>query len=439
MDCINSCKSFYFVGIGGVSMSALAMLLASRGLRVRGSDAQEGRFTKLLRERGIPVSIGDGEEISEDAVIYTGAVDLSHPQLAAAGRAGKRLVKRAELLGCVAKGYSRVLSVGGCHGKTTTTCMLSHILRESGVPFTCHIGGEDLELGNYYNTGNEFFVTEACEFQRSFLSLESDIAVILNCDRDHTDCYRDENELLEAYHTFASQGREVVVNADDVKARAIPHTLSFGLYAGDIRAERLTESGQQYAFTVVERGIPVVRVDLKAVGMVHIYNALAAYAAARLAGRTGEESKRGLEAFRGVRRRFERIGWMGGVPVICDYAHHPREIAAALATAEKLCRGTVRLVFQPHTYTRTRDLLGEFAAVLKRAESPIIYATYSAREPFDMAGSAATLAAHVPEARYCQSPVQLKRRLLEGLKGDDLILVLGAGDIYEIALGIAES
>ncbi len=438
MDCINSCISYYFVGIGGVSMSALAMLLGGLGVRVRGSDAAEGRFTKLLRERGIPVHIGEEEEISEDTVVYTGAVDLSHPQLARAAKAGKRLIARSELLGSVAKEYSHVLSVAGCHGKTTSSCMLAHIFRTCGAPFTCHIGGEDYELGNFFSTGKEYFITEACEFKRSFLALHSEIAVILNCDLDHTDCYRDEEDLLAAYRTFAGQAKEVVVNADDVHARTIPHTLSFGLYGGDIRAERLAEDGERYAFTVTEGGTPVVRIALNAVGKVHIYNALAAFAAARLAGRTGEEIKCGLEAFRGVRRRFEYIGTLGGVPVVCDYAHHPKEIAATLSTAEKLCRGTVHVVFQPHTYTRTRDLLGEFSEVLKRAESPIVYATYSARESFDPAGSAAMLASRIPEARYCQTPRQLKKRMLEGLKGGDLILVLGAGDIYDIAKGIAE-
>ncbi len=438
MDCINSCISFYFVGIGGVSMSALAMLLFRRGKRVRGSDFAEGRYTRMLKEAGIPVTVGDEEEIFEDAVVYTGAIPDSHPQLAAARKAGKRLIARSELLGEIAKEYPQVLSVAGCHGKTTTSCMLAHIFRAANLPFTSHIGGEDETLGNFFSAGGETFITEACEFKRSFLALHSSVAVILSCDLDHTDCYRDEEDLFSAYLQFASQAKEVVVNADDVRARIIPHALSFGLYAGDVRAEKLSEDGERYAFTVVEGGNPVVRISLQAVGRVHVYNALAAYAASRLAGRTGEEIKRGLEQFRGVRRRFERVGTIGGVPVICDYAHHPREIAATLATAEKLCRGTVRVVFQPHTYTRTRDLMEEFCEVLGRAESPILYQTYSAREAFDPAGSAMMLTAHIKSARYVQSPRQLKRRLLEGLKGDDLVLVLGAGDIYDIACGIVE-
>lgn len=430
-------KSYYFIGAGGVSMSALALLLHDRGAIVRGSDRCESTFTRKLRSRGIPVHIGEDETITESDVVYTGAVDGEHPQLAAAKGAGKRLIPRAQLLGRIAEEFPHVVSVAGCHGKTTTTSMLAHIFRTNRGAFTCHIGGEDVELGNYFSTGDEYFVTEACEFQRSFLNLKSEIAIVLNTDRDHTDCYADDEELVSAYREFAARGKWAVVNADDPRARAIPHTLSFGLYGGDIRAEKLHAEGEMYSFTVTERSMPLVRVKLRVVGRFHIYNALAAFAAARLLGFTAEEIRRGLESFHGVKRRFERVGTLSGVPVVCDYAHHPNEIAATLKAAQRLCAGTVRLVFQPHTYTRTRDLMKEFTAVLKKADHPIIYKTYAAREPFDFAGSAVALASNIPEARYVQSPEQLKARLERGgLHSDDLILVLGAGDIYEIMLSI---
>ncbi len=430
--------SWYFIGIGGVSMSALACMLQDHGASVRGSDAAESDLTRMLVGRGIPVSIGENEEIFEDLVVYTGAIGEGHPQLASAKRAGKRLLSRAQLLGMIAEKYPCVVSVAGCHGKTTATCMLAHILCENGAHFACHIGGEDLTLGNYFSTGKDIFVTEACEFKRSFLSLQSSVAVILNCDRDHTDCYKDENELFAAYAAFARQAKEVVVNADDVRARTLPHALSFGLYSGDIRAERLRPQAERYAFTIAEKGVPVVKVKLNAVGKVHIYNALASYAAARLLGLSAAEIKRGLENFRGVKRRFETIGALCNVPVVCDYAHHPREIEATLDTAERLCGGTVRVVFQPHTFTRTRDFMAEFVAVFKKTERPLIYETFSAREKFEYAGCAAALASKIPEARYVQSPQQLKRRLIEQLRPDDLILVLGAGDIYHIAKSILD-
>ncbi len=429
---------FYFVGAGGVSMSALARLLHDRGIPVRGSDMCASGYTRKLEEEGIPVCIGEDEEITEETVVCTGAIPETHPQLRAARAAGKRVLSRAELLGEVADSFPHVISVAGCHGKTSTTSMLSHIFLSGGRKFTCHIGGEDFELGNYYSTGGEFFLTEACEFRRSFLTLHSEIGIILNTDLDHTDCYRDENDLFCAYAQFASQSKRLVVNADDPRARSLPHTLGFGLWNGEIRAEKLVGTGEKYSFTVNERGIPLVRVRLHAVGKVMVYNALAAFAAARLLGFSAEEIAEGLGRFRGVGRRFERVGTFCGVEVVCDYAHHPREIKAAFETAERICTGTVRVVFQPHTYTRTRDLIGEFSEVLRAAESPIVYRTYAAREKYDAAGSAVTLVSRVPEAIYVQSPSQLVKRLKERVRQDDLILVLGAGDIYEIVRQILD-
>ena len=428
----------YFIGIGGVSMSALALLLHDKGIQVRGSDLVESDFTRKLRQKGIPVHIGESEAIEEDFIVYTGAVGENNPQFAAAKRAGKRLIPRAELLGRVADAFERVLAVSGCHGKTTTTCMLAHIFASGKRPFTCHIGGEDLFLSNYHSTGEEFFITEACEFQRSFLTIHSEVALILNTDRDHTDCYADDREIVEAYTQFASGAQKAVVNSDDRYARKIPHALSFGRYSGDITAGRISSNGEKYRFTVYEKSVPMVDISLGVHGRVHIQNALAAYAGARLMGFSATEIKRGIEDFCGVKRRFERVGTLMGVPVICDYAHHPAELAATLKTAERICRGTVRLVFQPHTYTRTRDLMQDFVSVLKRAESPIIYKTYAAREPFDHAGSAYTLVSRIPEASYVQSPDQLKRRLLSEIQKDDLILVLGAGDIYSVAQEILD-
>ena len=422
----------YFIGIGGVSMSALALFLHERGVRVRGSDVARSDFTETLQAKGIPVSIGNDEEIFEGAVVYTGAVDASDRQLSAARRAGKRLISRAELLGTVADGFPHVLSVAGCHGKTSTTSMLAHIFEAGKYPYTVHIGGEDALFGNYRSCGEEYFLTEACEFKRSFLSLKSEIALILNTDRDHTDCYHDEAETLEAYALFAAQSKQTIVNGDERNGRQIPHTLSFGRYSGDIRAVKVFSDGEFYRFTVVENSVPMVEVRLNVRGEIHVSNALAGYAAARLCGFTAAEIKRGLESFRGVKRRFEEVGTLAGVPVVCDYAHHPREIETTIATAERICRGRVRVVFQPHTYTRTRDLMGDFVRVLKRAEQPIIYKTYAAREKFDAAGSAVALVGNLPEASYVQSPAQLKARLTDGLTPDDLVLALGAGDIYSV-------
>ena len=438
MFCIDSevITGCYFIGIGGVSMSALAQLLKEKGVAVRGSDASDGHFTRKLRACGIPVSIGEEEEITENAVILTGAILPTNRQLVRAQNAGKRILSRAELLGIVAKNYPHVISVAGCHGKTTTSSMLAHILAESNKPFASHIGGEDLDLGNFHSTGGEYFVTEACEFRRSFLHLDSEVGLVLNCDRDHTDCYKTKEELQDAYRDFAAKSEKAVVNADDVFARSIPHALSFGLHNGEIRASCLRSDGERYAFTVEENGIPMIRMKLRVVGIVHVMNALAAYAGARLLGLSAEEIKAGIESFRGVGRRFEKVGEFQGAPLICDYAHHPREIAATLVTAQRITEGKVHLVFQPHTYTRTRDLMDEFVEVLSKADAPIIYKTYAAREPFDFEGSAVRLAGNIPSAAYISSPERLRMTLQSRVRQGDMVLVLGAGDIYDVAKSI---
>lgn len=419
-------------------MSALARLLHGRGIFVKGSDEREGRYTCLLRELGIPVTIGIEEDVEADLVVYTGAIAETHPQRRQAEDKGILCVERSVLLGEIASTYPELVSVAGCHGKTTTACMLSHIFRSAKRRFTAHIGGEDLSFGNFFSTGDDIFLTEACEFRRSFLSLHGGTAVILNCDLDHTDCYASQEELAEAYRTFSAQANRAVVNAEDPVARTLPHALSFGLHAGDIRAERIRSDGERYSFTVSERDIPVARIRLKAVGRVHIYNALAAFATARLCGCSTEEIVRGLQEFRGVGRRFERVGTLCGVPVICDYAHHPREISATLKTAMRLCEGRVHVVFQPHTFTRTRDFMDGFVQALLPAEELLIYATYAARESFDFEGSAAALAARLPQAGYVQSPSQLKARLVPTLCEEDTVLVLGAGDIYEVVKSILD-
>ena len=431
-------KGVYFIGIGGVSMSALARLLTDRGIPVRGCDARENERVRALRGMNIPVEVGETGEIWEETIVHTEAADVHAVLLERERRRGKRILTRAQLLGEIAQTFPHVLSVAGCHGKTSATAMLAHIFFGAGKAATCHIGGDDLAFGNYHATGREYFLTEACEFRRSFLTLRSEVAVVLNTDLDHTDCYKSAEELYEAYAGFAAKARSAVVNADDEHASRLPHALSYGRYAGDVRAARLAAEGERYAFTVCERGIPVVRVRLNVVGEVHVGNALAAYCAARLAGLSPQEIAGGLETFRGVKRRFEKIGTFSGIPVVCDYAHHPAEIGAAIATAERLCRGTVRVVFQPHTYTRTRDLMDGFVRVLKRVESPIVYKTYAAREAFCFEGSAPALVSRIPEAEYVQTPSDLGRRLQEKLQKDDLILILGAGDIDEIARSLTD-
>ncbi len=411
-------------------MSALAQLLRERGFRVRGSDCTKSEITEHLERVGIHVDIGENQVIYEDTVVYSGAISAEHPQLKAAKKQNKRIFSRPQLLQIVAERFAHVIAVSGCHGKTTCTAMLAHIFAAANLPFTCHIGGEDVTFGNYADYGDEFFITEACEYQKSFLSLKAECAVVLNIDRDHMDCYLNEQELISTFATFSSSAKHAVVNAEDGKSASLPRTRTFGLVLGDYRALDLATNGEKYSFTVLEREHFLTRVELNVYGKVYVYNALAAIAAARLYQISPEFIRKGLKRFRGVKRRFEEVGTLQGTPVICDYAHHPREIRYAVQTAQKICKGTVKVVFQPHTYSRTKDLMFEFVEIFQELDAPIIYQTYPAREQFDAEGSAVSLVSRIPEAIYVQSKEQLKTRLYGALSKDDMILVLGAGDVY---------
>lgn len=425
------------MGIGGVSMSALAEYLFDCGVSVRGTDQCESERTEYLRRLGIPVEIGDGNPHSERTIVYSEAV-RARLDFTRLERAGKRLFSRAELLGKIASGFPTVVSVAGCHGKTTTTAMIAHLMAAAGKKFTSHIGGDDLDFRNYHNAGGDIFVTEACEYRRSFLSLKSSVAVILNVDKDHTDCYKNEEEIFEAFSAFARNGKRVIVNEGDKRARRIPHAVGFG-EGGDYEAKEVRSVGETYSFIACERGVPLAEIALNVVGKIEVQNALAAIAAARSLGLSREEIEAGFRSFRGVKRRFERVGTFRGVSVIADYAHHPREIAASIAAARGITKGTLHVVFQPHTYTRTRDLMEEFVSVLGQTENPIIYETYPAREEYLFEGSAARLVSRIGEGIYVNSPQTLARRLEETeLKKGDLILALGAGNIYEITKSILD-
>ncbi len=419
-------------------MSALALLCHERGYALRGSDRLNNEQTRMLKEAGIHVYLGDDEEITEGTVVFSGAISPAHPQLLAAKQAGKRLLSRAQLLGMIAEEYPHVIAVAGCHGKTSCTAMLAHVFAAAKLPFTCHIGGEDVFFKNYTRKGDKYLITEACEYQKSLLSLKSECAVLLNIDRDHMDCYQSEDELYETFYEFSKQAKFCIVNDEDDRANKIPHRTSFGLSYGNYTAKNLSRKDGKYFFTAYEDGKALLSVRLNVAGEVYVRNALAAIAVARAYHISAAAIKRGLQSFCGVKRRFETVGRIGGVPVVCDYAHHPREILAALQTANEVAHGNVQVVFQPHTYSRTKDLMGEFSSVLQRTDSPIIYATYPAREEFDRDGSAYVLMGNVPSAIYVQSAEQLKTRLKGALKDKKLILVLGAGDIYEICKQILD-
>lgn len=418
-------------------MSGLAKYLAEKGRIVAGSDLSESIFVRELREMGVRVTVGNvTESIAEfEVIIYTDAVPENNIQLCEAKKLNKYVVSRGQFLYEMSKDFKNVIAVSGCHGKTTCTSMIAHIFAAAGKKFCAHIGGRDLRFKNYYFCGHDYLITEACEYKKNFLLLKPDTAVILNSRPDHLECYSGEENLLECYLSFAGTSDVSISLYGDIRCGGL--TFGFDRKA-DYSARNIAEAGASYSFTAYEGDNELGRVALSVYGKHNILNALAAIAVSRSSQIPFRYIREGLIEFKGVERRFEFLGEVNGVQCFADYAHHPDEIRAAMRTAQKIANGRIFVVFQPHTYSRTKNLFKSFVRVLSHVNNLLIYRTFAAREYYDDAGSALTLSQKIKKSRYGNDVQDILNFILRARRGD-LILFLGAGDIYEIALEIIKS
>lgn len=428
-------------------MSALAIFLSGNGFEVFGYDDMESAQTDGLKKERILAQNKKKSETAKklleesDVIVYTDAIPQDHFLLLWAKEKGKRLLSRAELLGKIARSFPSSIGVAGSHGKTTCTSMCAHVLKATGVGFTAHIGGIDGEFGNFYTNGQEFFLTEACEYKKNLLKIPCESAVVLNIDSDHMECYENEDDLTKTFGCFCKNSERAFVCADNEKCLSLGDFSTFGIenQFSDYRAVDLKEVGERYQFTVQEYGKELCKVRLKVRGKCNVYNALATFAVMRSYGFDEREIARGLEDFTAVKRRFEEIGEFRGVQFICDYAHHPKEILSTVQTAKSICKGRLFVVFQPHTYSRTKFLMKDFVSTLRGIENLLVYKTYPAREYFDETGSAKTLAENVGGCLYMENVRELKSWIKRTAKPKDLLLFLGAGDIYYVANRILSS
>lgn len=440
----------YFMGIGGVSMSGLAEILWKEGFTVSGSDARESAFTEQLGARGIQVYIGQRREnlsAPVDYVVYTAAIHPDNPEFLEAKRLGIPMLSRAELLGQLMRCYRESIAVSGTHGKTTTTSMLSHILLTAEKDPTISLGGNlDAIGGNIRVGGSETFLLEACEYTNSFLSFFPTLEIILNIEADHLDFFKDLDDIRHSFRRFVQRmpenGALVIDNrirnyreiVGDFKGRVTTvGTAEADYYPTDIRFD---ERGNA-AFTPSEHGKALPRIQLAVPGEHNVYNALAALAACRLLGIAPEQIRDGLEAYRGTERRFEHKGEYHGAVIVDDYAHHPQEIAATLKAAQKYPHQKLWCVFQPHTYTRTKALLPEFGTALEGADVVLLADIYAARETDTLGISSRDVAdainADQPgKARYFGSFAEIEACLSREVRAGDLVLTMGAGDIYRV-------
>jgi len=451
LQAITKDKPIYMIGIGGISMSALAILLKRAGYMVEGSDFKESDMTKKLEDAGIRVNIGHKAENIGDvaAVIYTAAIKEDNPELSYARTLSIPVAERAVLLGEIMKWYRYPVAVSGTHGKTTTTSMLSQVLLEADFDPTILVGGILPSIGsNMRAGGEEFLVTEACEYCGSFLKFFPKISIILNVDEDHLDYFKDIHDIIDCFHAFAQKTPAdglLIVNADDPNAMETISGVSAPIITFGTKNQQADFTARDIAykedgcadFTVLKNGSPMMQVRLCVPGEHNVKNALAVIAAADFMGISCEQIQRGLDAFSGTCRRFEKKGTFNGATVIDDYAHHPTEIRATLSTAKKAAgENRVLCVFQPHTYTRAFKLRDEFSKSFADCDSVIVVDIYAAREKDTGLISSRQIAEDINQnshnAQYAKSFAEAEQILREKAAPGDLVITMGAGDVYKI-------
>ncbi|MGI6703940.1 MAG: UDP-N-acetylmuramate--L-alanine ligase [Clostridia bacterium] len=446
----------HFIGIGGISMSGIAHILLEQGHSISGSDRNASPITEKLKAKGAEVYVGHSREYVKDPdlVVYTSAVDQSNPELQAAREKGIETIDRASMLGLLMKEYRYNVAVAGAHGKTTATSMVSLIMENAGLDPTLLIGGELDKIGGNVKVGSSpYLVTEACEYRENFLKFLPYIAVILNVDQDHLDYFRDFAHIKTAFERFANlvpdHGWVVAYQGDsalmDIVKGLSCNVITYGL-DGDaqVAATNMTfDTNGRSAFDLyIERDF-IDRIWLALPGEHNVLNALAAISVSRILKIDIDTVKATLGTFTGTHRRFEIKGRLKGSMVVDDYAHHPAEIRATLAAAQNFPHNQIWCVFQPHTYTRTKFLLYEFADSFKGADRIIITDIYAAREKdtgeIHSTHLVEAIKANDQNAIYIPGFEDVVRHLSENLQAGDLVLTVGAGDVYKIGEMLLEA
>ena len=434
-------RHVHLAGIGGVSMCPLAEVLHGMGLHVQGSDMTDSATVEHLRALGIPVHVGHTAQDIQGAefLVRSAAIHDDNPEIAAARAHGIPVFERAEAWGAIMRQYENALCIAGTHGKTTTTSMATHIFMAAEKDPTVMIGGTLPMLHSGYRVGKgDTIILESCEYCNSFLHFFPTVAVVLNVEADHLDFFKDLEDVERSFRSFARlvpPGGHVVANADDPGAQEALEgidcfTFSLEAPGADCRGEDLRWDHGLPSFDVVIRGQVYAHLDLQVGGRHNVYNALAAASAAYLLGLPGQAVKAGLEAFTGAGRRFEYKGEYNGAKVYDDYAHHPGELHALLDMARGLGYERIVCAFQPHTYSRTKALFDEFVQELRRPDMVVLAEIYAAREKNTIGISSADLAREIPGAVCCPTLEAVTDALAQAARPGDLILTVGAGDIY---------
>lgn len=420
-------------------MSALALLMKKWNKIVTGSDRQESEKVALLRQKGVKVETGDTNIHDTDLVVYTDAISPDNVELNKYREEGYPCMARGNFLEQVCQQFDKVVAIAGSHGKTTTSAMLAHIIL-SAYPSTLHLGGEDCKYGNFCSTGKEYFITEACEYKKNIEKITSDVAVVTSLDLDHTDCYKDLEDMKHSFERFVNQARRTIILWENVfldihNKHADLVRVGFGADC-EVFCFGLKKTEDGYTFHIRNGRQYVGKFVLNVHGEYNVKNALCAIAACLQYDIPFNIIYDGLKSFSGVKRRDEKIGDINGVPVIADYAHHPTEITQSIRGIKERFN-KVLCVFQPHTYSRTIGLMEEFSQCFAGVDNLIIYKTYPAREKEDASGNETAL---FKKVKLKNKLLALNRKdlivlLEENVSDNDVVLILGAGDLYDIIKG----
>ncbi len=441
-DIILNVKKIHMIGIGGSGMCPLAEILHSQGYILTGSDVNESDPLKRVRAMGVEVFMGHKAENVHGAelIVYSAAINSENPELQEAAKFGIPTMERSKLLGAITRRYDRVIGVCGTHGKTTTTSCLTQVLVMNDQDPTAVIGGRlPLINANGIAGKSEFMVCESCEFVDTFLQLSPDMAVLLNIDNDHLDYFKTMDNLVASFAKFIKMSKVAVINGDDeLCKKAIEgfdgEVITFGLDSNnDYTATNIKRASLGFKFTVNFKGEPLFDLELSVPGKHNVLNALSVVAACRYYGLDNNGIKKGIEAFGGAGRRFEKLGYFNGITLVDDYAHHPTEIAATLNAAKQLNFKNVIAVFQPFTFSRTELLKNEFIEALSIADKVILTPIMGSREVNTSGISSEHLAQGLNDCTVVAGLPEAAEKAVELARDGDIIITMGGGDIYKSA------
>ncbi len=443
-------KNIFFIGIGGISMSALAELMLYNGYKVYGSDKKESFETKKLENKGAKIYYSHKKDHinNMDLVVYTDAISMDNEELKASIVKKIDLVDRATFLGAIMKSYNISIAISGTHGKTSTTSMVAEIIKNLDEDPTIMLGGQLDDINGNIKIGNKkkIFLTEACEYKANILKLFPTTAVILNIDEDHLDYFDNIDHIIKTFKEFADKLKSndyCIINMDDSNTRKLlpianSKLITFGIeHQADFMAKNINFNKYSFPnYDLYYKDKYIGKVELSILGFHNIYNTLAAIATSFLNGIDFKNCISGIHAYKGVHRRLEFKGLYKNSRVMDDYAHHPTEIKSSIAAIKKSCKKRLITVFQPHTFTRTKLLLDSFAKSFDQSDVIIITDIYAAREKDYGDIHSKTLvnaiSNHHENTLYIKEFDDIVKYLEENLQADDTIVTMGAGNVYQI-------